>query len=208
MGNCMMNPDAQYPELAGRQSPKNTMNTTPANIYKQLEELQGNLFVYRQSVLRYYLHTQCQVTKLIQKHNSSEASFHLKKQKLFETLIKDIDENLLFVREALRCVSQSRRKRENIKVLSNSSTFKEEVAQIIHYEDTLKSATEGEKSKESLNAVFEKYQIDDSDLQDLMIRADPLLSGITLTESTCIKKSAIPNFTSEEELPIPCEPVS
>jgi len=207
MGNCMMNPDAQYPELAGRQGTKNTVNSTPANIYKQLEEVQGHLFVQRTAVLRYYLHTQCQVMKFIQKHNSSQASFNLKKQKLFEALIKDIDENLLFVREALRCVSQSRRKRENIKILANSSAFSEEVAQIIDYEEKLKSKTEGEKAKESLEGVFEKYQIDDKDLQDLMIKNDPLLSGITLTESTCIKKSAIPNFSSEEEIPIPCEVV-
>jgi len=206
----MVSPGAQYPELAGRQDFQNTINGSPANLYRQLEEVEGHLFVHRSAVLRNYFHTQGQLAKTIQKHNSGLASFQLKKQKLFEVLMKDIDETLLHLREALRSVNQSRRKRENIKVLAKAYAFNEELAQIIHYEDTLKSATEGQKSKEGLEAIFEKYQIDDNDLQDLMIKSDPLLNGITLTESTFIKKSDIPHFSTEgeeEELSIPCEPI-
>jgi len=209
----MVSPGAQYPELAGRQDFQSTIHGSPANLYRQLEDVEGHLFVHRTAVLRNYFHTQGQLAKTIQKHNSALASFQLKKQKLFEALIKEIDENLVHLREAVRSVNRSGRKRENIKILAKAYAFNEELTQIFHYEDTLKSPTEGEKSKEGLEAIFEKYQIDDNDLQDIMIKADPLLNGITLTESCFIKKSDIPHFTTEgdeeeeEELPIPCEPL-
>jgi len=207
MGNCIQ-PDATYLEPVKVQGQNGMIRCTTNSLLSRFEAVEGTLFLYRSMILRNCLNVQREVSKLIEKQKTSLASFALKRQKLYEALLREIEEHMDGLREATRNIEVSKKKKECLKVLSATYTLIQDIGDLVKLEDVFQGEDGVEKSKEGFDTLFQKYEINTEEIQEMIFRMDPQFNGITLTESTCIKRSDLPHFESEKEIPIACESVS
>jgi len=201
MGNCgsivSMSRSSKKPKDANQQC-----------LLKRFDTVEGTLFLYRSIVYRNCLHAQSQLNRMITRHKSCHASFALKRQKLNETMLKKIEGELDTLRESVKLAKQNKKTKECVKVLENVYSLVDEVGEMIKSEESLSTAATEERGKSSLESLFQKYEVNDNDLQELMFKMDPFLNGITLTESVFVKKSDLPFTVVDDDdprSPITCE---
>jgi len=76
--------------------------SNPNNVRLRFESAQGTLFLYRSIIVRHYLNTQREVNQMIVSQDQNLASFALKRQKVYEAVISEIEEH----KENLHQISQ------------------------------------------------------------------------------------------------------
>jgi len=176
--------------------------TNKAGLLSKLEAVEGTLFLH-QSVLQRNCQTiEPEIERLVENHQSASASFALKRLKLNQALLEQIEIQLEQLDEATKNVELSQKKKNSLKILSNTYALLRDIAFVMKLDDALLKDEDDDLSKEAFTPLFEKYGVNPAEVLEMIFTMD---TQFALTESVCIEKRSIPNFLSSTELPNICE---
>ena len=193
MGNCIQTNNHEFEFTSINQSGKNSEGDQHSLI-SRLEAVEGSLFLYRSVILRNSFQVQREVTQIIETYGSITDSFVLKRQKLYEAVLTKIELQSMKLRDALRNAHMNKDRRESSQILTNTYALVEDIEGLIKLEDVLDTAEHSEKSKESFEGLFLKYEVNDEEVQEMKRRLTGQFDSIMTTEGSCLNQNEVPSF--------------
>jgi len=200
MGNCIQ-PDGPYMN-SDRRGQKRMFPTNRASLLCKFEAVEGVLLLHRSIIQRNFQSIQPVLEELIENHQSASATFALKRQKLYETLLRKIDRVIEEIKELTPQLQLIQKKKDCLRTLSRAYVLLRDIGDLTKLEEALQEDEDDDRSIEEFSTFFDKYGVKSAEILEMIFTLD---SQFALTQSTCIKKSAIPNFLSSNELPTICE---
>jgi len=210
MGNCIQT-EAPFMRQNGLQKQQSLVAYNTATIFSKLQAVEGTLYLYRSILLRNSLEIEKEALDLSSKGCSDLATFAYKRLDLHQLIFLKIDQQREHIKTANRNAEASKSKKECIQVLAETEILLDDIGEIIKLEDLYRGDDGEAQTKKGFEALFAKYDIQSrvnsqassTKISETSSKEDRIFASIPLTESGCIKKSAIPNFTSSNQLPLP-----
>jgi len=183
---------------------KSHLEINQGSTLSRLGAVEGTLYLYKSILSRNTQKLQEVINKIQSRQDENpELDISQKRLKLHQELLNKIEEQRKQISEIVNSFSLNKTRKESLQILADTYAFIQDIENLITLEDLLQSEDGASKSKTGFESLFLKYGIiiqEAGKTPEKVFRFD----GITLTQSSSITKSEIPNFERNPQIPISC----
>jgi len=205
MGNCLQSP----PKFGESLTIEGTMNMIEFNqnsLLSRFEAVEGTLFLYKSIITRNRQLVKKEVSDVLEKHKETLIVFTLKREKLYEAILKQVEEQSAIIKEAIENARQSKKKTASLNTLSSTYDLLQDVGDLNDLEDVLQGLEGAIRSKEGFENLFLKYQVQIEETQETMASFDSPVNKNNSNETFRIfKEDSLHSAVYNSQIPMPCQ---